>query len=722
MKKVLILLIATLLSGISFSQSKAEKLFKKENYFETIAVLKTKESTEKLTNIDKELLALSYYYNNDYVSAYKYFSDIIDNITSNENIFFYYSHCAKSIDNIEQSNKFLKKYFELKQTNMNMFFDDIETIKRIGNRFQIENMKQINSEYSDVLSFDNDGHLYFSSTKPTKLEAQKYKWNNQPYLDIYHLKKDSVVKNMSFVNTEYHDSDLVINKNNGDIYLTSSKPDPNLFLKKDQVLTTKIYKIIVDNNKVKKSILLPFNSNEYSCKSPFVDHKNNRLYFSSNCPGGKGGFDIYYTELDNPVHIYKIELDDINTINDEDNFFIDYSNKNIFFTSNGFVGFGGKDIYTKIFDPEKNVYKRVMNVGFPINSKYDDFNFISNGKTGYFSSNRKSGKGDDDIYSFIELFVLDLDKIVQSISGTVTNKQTGKSISNAKITITNSKGEEINVITDKDGNYIINDLPGNSSYKIKASADRFIDDHSSITLGKEKYANVLKDISLEQAEGYQTYKGTVVDNTTGKPLKNALISIYDTSGKIISSTRTDENGNYEITAPLNKRIQIRVSLNESEDPYYAEYQEYLETTDEWGKIYDKNIKLIQTDSRGLISDKDGNVLIPTKPIYFAYNSSKIENISFQELDKVANLLNEHQSWKLIIESHSDDRGSDSYNLKLSEKRAASTKDYLVKVKNIDPTRISCKGFGETKPLIDCLNKECSEEEYFINRRSEFKIK
>ena len=716
------MLIATLISGISFSQSKAEKLFKKENYFETISVLKSKESTEKLSILEKELLALSYYYNNDYTSAYKYFSDIIDSNSNNDNILFYYSHCAKSIDNIEQSNKYLKKYFESKKVDMSLYFDDIETVKRIGNRFQIDNLKQVNTEYSDVLSFDNDGHLYFSSTKPTKLEAQKYKWNNQPYLDIYHLKKDSIVKNMTSINTEFHDSDLVINKSNGHYFLTSSKPDPNLFLKKDQVLTTKIYQIIVEDNKVKKSILLPFNSNEYSCKSPFVDYKNNRLYFSSNCPGGKGGFDIYYTELNNPIHIYKIDMDDINTINDEDNFFIDYSNNNIYFTSNGFVGFGGKDIYTKVFDDQTKKHKRIMNIGFPINSKYDDFNFISNGINGYFSSNRKSGKGDDDVYSFVELFPLDLDKIIQSVSGRVTNKQTGNAIVNAKIKLINSKGNILEVKSDNDGNYKINDIPGNSDYKIIANADRYLDDESKITLGNEKYANVLNNISLQQAEGFQTYKGIITDNITGKPLKNALISIYDTSGKIIGSTKTDENGNYEITAPLNKRIQIRVSLNESEDPYYAEYQEYLETTDEWGKIYDKNIKLVQTDSRGLISDKDGNILIPTKPIYFAYNSSKIENISFEELDKVSILLNEHPTWKLIIESHSDDRGSDNYNLKLSEKRAVATKDYLVKIKNIDPSRISCKGYGEIKPLIDCLTKECSEEEYFINRRSEFKIK
>lgn len=721
MKKKLILILIAALSSISiYSQTKIEKLFKRESYFEVIENLKDKEKTNILNYNECELLALSYYYNNDFSNAYVYFTKYLEAKPLSTKNKFYYSHCLRAIGNESESNKILIDYYKESGKNLDKYFEDFEAVKRLGNRYSIKNEAKLNTEYSDIFGTSIEEMIYFSSTRPNGLENEKFKWNGQPYLDIFQMKKDSSIVSFNDINSEYHDGDISINRMNDDVYFTSSKPDPNLFLKKDQVITTKIYKAKFENGKMKNIILLPFNSNEFSCKTPFVDFKNNRLYFSSNKPGGYGGFDIYYVELNDPVVMHNIG-EEINTVNDEDNFFID-SEQNQYFSSNAYVGFGGKDIYTRIFDKETQKLKRVMNVGLPVNSKYDDFGYKNYNGKGFFTSNRKDGKGDDDIYSYIELIPLDLDKIIQTITGKITNNLNNKGIANAKVLLVDSNGNTLEALTDASGKYTFENILGDSDYKISASADRFIPNSINFHSTKEKYGTVEKNIGLEQAEGYQVFKGQIKDNVTGNPLKNALVSVYDTSGNLLSSTRTDENGNYEITAPLNKRVLFKVSLNESTDPYYAEYQEYLETTDEWGKVYEKSINLLQTDSRGLISDKNGNILIPTKPIYFGYNSAKVESVSYEELDKVANLLLEHSTWKLIIESHSDDRGSDSYNLKLSEKRAASTKEYLIKNKLIDSNRIICKGFGETKPLIDCLTKECTEEEYQINRRSDFIIK
>ncbi len=334
----------------------------------------------------------------------------------------------------------------------------------------------------------------------------------------------------------------------------------------------------------------------------------------------------------------------------------------------------------------------------------------------------KSGAvGDDDIYSFKELIPLDLDKIIQIITGKIKDQTTNLPIANAKITLIGPDQSETTVYSDQNGDYKFENVLGNTKYQFLVSADRYKPGSDFIETTKLKYGTVNKDLTLEAAECLQKVTGTILDNTTKKPLANVAVNLYDTSNNLVRSAKTDAEGKYVVMAPCNKRLLIKAGLNDSEDPYYAEYQEYFETDNEWGKTHDKNINLIQVDSRGLISDKNGNILIPTKPIYFAYNSAKVEEVSFVELDKVYNLLIEHPKWKLIIESHSDMRGTDTYNLQLSNKRAESTKIYLVN-KGIPASRIIAKGFGESKPLIDCITKECSEEEHGINRRSDFVIK
>ncbi|NJM79687.1 MAG: hypothetical protein HC854_08850 [Flavobacterium sp.] len=293
---------------------------------------------------------------------------------------FAYSHCLKAVGNDSLANVLLKEFYEDNVIDLDKNFEDLETIKKIGNRYLIKNIKAINTEYSDIFSVLYNDKIYFSSTRPSGIDNKKYKWNNQPYLDNYFLSKDSIVNNVSIINTEFHDADITINRLNDDIYFSSSQPDENIFLKKDQIITSKIFKATFDNGNLIKLTSLPFNSNEYSCKTPFFDFENKRLYFSSNMPNGKGGFDIYYVNVQDFNKV--INVDDVNSINDEDNFYID-SNKNIYFSSNGYVGFGGKDIYTKIYDKESKTYKRIMNVGYPVNSSADDFGYKNIDKKGF---------------------------------------------------------------------------------------------------------------------------------------------------------------------------------------------------------------------------------------------------------------------------------------------------------------------------------------------------
>jgi outer membrane protein OmpA-like peptidoglycan-associated protein len=108
------------------------------------------------------------------------------------------------------------------------------------------------------------------------------------------------------------------------------------------------------------------------------------------------------------------------------------------------------------------------------------------------------------------------------------------------------------------------------------------------------------------------------------------------------------------------------------------------------------------------------------PIYFEFDKSDITTSGAAELDKLVYIMSQNSKLVIFVRSHTDSRGNDNYNLKLSERRAKSTVQYIIS-KGISSDKISGKGFGETEPIVDC-HKDCSEEQHALNRRSEFIIR
>ena len=116
----------------------------------------------------------------------------------------------------------------------------------------------------------------------------------------------------------------------------------------------------------------------------------------------------------------------------------------------------------------------------------------------------------------------------------------------------------------------------------------------------------------------------------------------------------------------------------------------------------------------IITEKE----VVLEPIYFEFNKSNITAEGAAELDKLVAVMNEHPNMVIFAKSHTDSRGSDKYNMNLSDRRAKSTVQYLIS-KGIAKDRISGQGFGESEPKVAC--QPCNEEQYAQNRRSEFLI-
>jgi outer membrane protein OmpA-like peptidoglycan-associated protein len=107
-------------------------------------------------------------------------------------------------------------------------------------------------------------------------------------------------------------------------------------------------------------------------------------------------------------------------------------------------------------------------------------------------------------------------------------------------------------------------------------------------------------------------------------------------------------------------------------------------------------------------------------IYYDYNKWNIRKDAAVQLDKLVTLLENNPSFKIELGSHTDCRGSEEYNQKLSENRAQAVVKYCT-LRDIDPKRLTYKGYGESVPKSSCVCETCTEEEWQKDRRTVFKL-
>ena len=349
--------------------------------------------------------------------------------------------------------------------------------------------------------------------------------------------------------------------------------------------------------------------------SPSLSPDNRALYFSSNRYGGYGGKDLYvsYRQPNGKWGPAQNMGPQINTAGDELAPFIHADNATLYFTSDGLPGYGGSDIYVCRKGPD-NSWSIPENLGYPINSIENEGSLFvaSDGKTAYYAGERADSRGGLDIYTF--------------------------------------------------------------------------------------------ELRPEFRPARTLYvKGKVFDKKTGKGIPSAVELIENATQKVVSNVQTDETGHYFITLPVGKDYTFTV--NRKGYLYYSStYALSKETAD---STYKKDIPL---------NPFELNASMVLQNILFDIKSTEILPESMPEINKLLKLMKENPTIKVQINGHSDNVGKPADNLKLSEARAKSVVDYLVK-NGIEALRLIYKGIGETKPIAD--NK--TEEGRAQNRRTEFVI-
>jgi len=207
-------------------------------------------------------------------------------------------------------------------------------------------------------------------------------------------------------------------------------------------------------------------------------------------------------------------------------------------------------------------------------------------------------------------------------------------------------------------------------------------------------------------------KGIVKDAKTKAIIANAKVILSDKVMKEVSTDQSKTDGTFTFE---------KVNCNDSHYYLRGEKEKYetAEVNVTVGK--DEVVYEILLNPRQVAVEKGMDLakVFEIKEIKFDYNKANIRPDAAVELTKIVEVMREYPKMKIDIRSHTDSRGADSYNLKLSDRRAKATLEWIVK-QGIDRKRLKAKGYGETRLVNGCSNGvPCSEEEHQENRRSEF---
>ncbi len=450
-------------------------------------------------------VADAHYFNTNMEKAYEWYNILYDNYgkeMSADNI-FKYAHSLKGTGKYKRAKRLMRLYNRKTKNEVVSAITEgvdkdptaneivLDNLLSSEQNFTIKNMA-INTEYSDFSPmFLDSNQVVFASAKDSSFfNTRKYRWNDQPYLDLYVAKineesqdlKDAI-KFSKKINTKYHEASVTFSPDNTTMYFTRNNYGKKLKRDKNGINHLKIYMSRKVGDEWSEAIEVPFNSDDFSTGHPALTPDGKQLYFVSDMPGSIGETDIFVVDvLENNTFSEPKNLGpEINTERKEMFPFI--NDKKLYFSSDGHTGLGGLDVYEVAYN-EENGFQEVVNVGQPINSNRDDFSYIINEETqkGFFASNRAEGKGDDDIYSFKRLVVEEIPKITNAIAGVVTELITGDLMPQALVELLDENGIKLmEIVTDDEGSFVFEDLDADTKYTLKTTNLEYFEDLQEVT-------------------------------------------------------------------------------------------------------------------------------------------------------------------------------------------------------------------------------------------------
>ncbi|MDI1316368.1 OmpA family protein [Flavobacterium sp.] len=345
----------------------------------------------------------------------------------------------------------------------------------------------------------------------------------------------------------------------------------------------------------------------------------------------------------------------------------------LYFASDMPGSLGSFDIYVVDINDD-GTYSVPRNLGETVNtSQREQFPFLTADGTLYFASDGHQGNGNLDVFMAMKISDTEFDKPL-NLGSTI-----------------NSEMDDFNFILDEnDKGYFASNRTGDDNL----------------------YTFVREDNKLQYL-----VEGEVRDMKSTQLLPGSTVKLYDEAGNLLEEVLVGKDGTFTFNTEPNKKYKIMAFKD-----FYIPAEATFDTSEK-GKVYiDLQMKVESYyDAEDIINKKeDGTVLIDLENIYFDLDKWDIKPQAAEVLTVLLDILKKYPYMEIQIGSHTDTRASEMYNLRLSNKRAASALEYLVQ-NGIDRKRLRSIGYGESKPLIICPNNDCTEQEHATNRRCTFMI-
>jgi peptidoglycan-associated lipoprotein len=626
------------------ADKKATKAFRLGKYQTTIDLFKKKLNSSPNDGKANYFIAESYRLSNRAKQAEPFYEKAGGRGLNQDSIKFFLAESQKANGKYDEARKTLEALAA--NTRDEKFKDRVEAqieginyLEKLNERtsyYKVKNLELINTpaaEYSPVFL---NNELYFTSSRGN---GKIYEATGTPYTDIYKVASRGANVDVATLGTLPQG----INTDNINDGCVTFSPDGKMMVfakgnsgKRKGGVDVDLYVSRFRNGVWSEPTPLNINDPDAWDSTPSFSPDGRTLYFSSNRKGrGKdrlsyGGLDLYSAAMDSRGRFSRVRNlgPEINTPGDELFPYVAEDAK-LYFASDGHPGYGGLDLFVVKRSNGKTI---IENLAQPVNSTGDDFGiFLFRADRGFLTSNRDGGKGDDDIYTFVNedpnLRVVNY--YLQGITYTPDSEGKLQILPNTKVSILDGSGELMqDFVTGNDGKFLFR-VYENENYDLIGETDGYL-------VKRERYSMAGKSIDVTKVK-------ELVTNIT------------------------------------------------------------LDTV--------------------LILDKiDLNKYFVLDNIYYDLDKYFIRPDAAKELDKLVQLLTDNPEIKIELSSHTDSIASVDYNQTLSQKRAESAVAYIVS-KGIAPDRLVAKGYGELRPIARNTNPDGTDNPAGRdrNRRTEFKI-
>lgn len=580
----------------------------------------------------------------------------------------------------------------------------------------------LNSDRSEIAPAIAGGNLVISLDSFIAGTDKRDNWTGQTYYNLYKTpcaageacggKLQPISPKL---NTKYHDGTACFSAGQVEMYFTRTA------IEKDMLGS--INGVADEQGKVSLAVMIadqldsatgqyrrmreaPFNQKGASTTHPALSPDGSMLIFASDREGGAGGVDLYVSRRSGNGEWGRAEnLGPAVNTSGMELFPVFITDQLISFASNGHPGLGGLDIFYCGYNSATNTWEKPRNAGTPVNSSWDDMSlsFYSGARLGYFSSNRPAPKGSDNIYAYRRMNPYLKIRVVDSLSGAP--------VAMAEVAVSTEKGP-VAMRTSQHG---------------LAQAALWPQDRYAVSVQRQGFANLelpvdamllaaksdTIDVDVRmQPNTIMSYRARILDEASGDAIESPLL-VITIDGKPGADTVNLETGSL-LQRHFDAGYVYRI--NAVKENYYSD-EKVVDT-----RVADPALFRVNLSDTLYMCKLSVGAVCQIENILYDFDKADIRADAMGSLDKVIKLMREHPRLKLQINSHTDCKGGDDYNQRLSDARANTVIRFLAK-RGIPAGRLKAKGFGASAPVFNCAGdcEACSEDGRQRNRRTEFSV-